>query len=259
MKYISDHLSIVPLCIFQDTAAVNSEKVRVDRGGGGDFSVLCQAAFYTTAAISLAGTTAADQSASKAANVVGFTVYEATAASHAGSAITGATLSLGPATANVVRGGVISVVHITSGLTTAETLTINGRDYHSDTTGPGRDGTAVATEVAAILNGRGTNEPILHYEAIANDLSSGLISIRPADDLATGVTLSNTAAAFYRVLPGLCQGVINIQMSKLSSNTPKYIGVAITETTGVVSKAVSLCRFPTGGGAFPGAVVNLTG
>ncbi len=258
MKYISDHLNIIPLSIFQDTAAVTSEKVRVDRGGGGDFSILCQAAFYTTAAPTLAGTTAADQSATKAANVAVFTVYEATAASHAGSAISGATLSLGPSTVYVVRGGVISVVHITSALTTAETLTINGKDYHTDTTGPGRDGTVVATEVAAVLNGRTTNDKMLHYEAIANDLSSGLISIRPDDDLGTGLTMSATAAGLYRTLPGLCQGVINIQMSKLSTNTPKYIGVIISETTGVVSKAVSLCRFPTGGGAFPGAVVNVT-
>lgn len=258
MKYLSDYLSIIPLSIFQDTVAVTSEKVRVDRGGGGDFSILCQAEMHTTAAPTLAGTTAADQSATKAANVVSFAVYESTAASHAGSAITNATMSLGPSTAYVVRGGVISVLEVTSSLTTVMTMTINGKDYVSNTTGPGRDGTSVATEVAAILNGRSTWERIPHYEAIANDLSSGLVSLRPDDDLATGLTMSASAAAAVRMLPGIVQGCINIQMSKLSTNTPKYIGVSILETTGVVAKAVSLCRFPTGGGAFPGAVVNLT-
>ena len=258
MKYLSDHVSIIPLSIFQGTVAVTSEKVRVDRGGGGDFSILCQAALYTTAAPGLAGTTAANQSATKVNNAIEFAVYESTAASHAGSAISGATLSLGAATAYTVRGGVISVIEITSGLTTAETLTINSRNYHSDTTGHGRDGTVVATEVAAILNGRGTNAALLHYEAIANDLASGLVSLRPSDDLATGLTMSATAAGLYRTLPGIVQGCINIQMSKLSTNTPKYIGVITAETTGVCAKAVSLCRFPTGGGAFPGAVVNLT-
>jgi hypothetical protein len=57
--------------------------------------------------------------------------------------------------------------------------------------------------------------------------------------------------------PGLCQGVINVQLSKLSTNEPKYIGVVCGESTAVTHRAVSMVRYPTGFGT-PGAVVNCT-
>jgi hypothetical protein len=257
MKYISDYLNIIPLQINQATAAATSAKVRVDRGGGGDFSILCQVGFHTT--VDIGGCTGGDLSATDAGNAIDFTVVEATAASAAGSAITGATLTLGPATVCVSRGGVISAIEVTSNLTTAVSITVNGRAYHTDTAGPGRDGENVATELAAILNGRGTNEPIPHYEAIANGYTTGLVVLHPTDDQATGLTIVTTAAgSTYRPLPGIAQGCINIQMSKLSSNTPKYIGVVCGESSAAVGRAVSLCRFPTANGSFPGAVVNVT-
>lgn len=252
--YPLEQVRIDPLQLNQATAAATSEKILVN--GGGDFSILCQAGFHST--VGLAGVAGADYSATKAANAIEFSVVEATAASAAGSVISGATLSLGPATVCVVRGGAISVIQVNSALTTAVVVTINGRDYHTNTTGPGRDGENVATELAAVINGRGTNEPLLHYEAVANDLASGLISLRPNDDQGTGLTIVSTAAAGTAVpLPGLCQGVINVQLSKLSSNTPKYIGVTCGESTGVVGRAVSMVRFPTGNGT-PGAIVNCT-
>lgn len=259
MKYLSDHLNIIPLTIVQDTVAGTSLKVK---HFGGDFSILCGAQFAATGAIGLPGSTAADYSASKTDNVAVFTVVEATASTAAGSAISGATLSLGPATVNVIRGAAIGLFEITSGLTTTVSITINGKDYHTATTGPGRDGTAVATEVQTVLNGGATGatkvDKIPHYEALANAQSSGVITLSPDDDMATGLTISASAAGLYRPLGGICQGCINIQGSKLSTNTPKYIGVVIAETTGVVAKSVHLARFPSAGGAFPGAVVNVT-
>jgi hypothetical protein len=255
MKYLSDYANIIPLTIVQDTVAGTSVKVK---HYGGDFSILCGAQFAATGAIGLVGSTAADYSASKANNVAEFSVVEATSSTSAGSVISGATLSLGCATANVIRGAAIGLFEITSGLTTAVSITINGKDYHTATTGPGRDGTAVATEVAKFLNGGATGatkiDKILHYEALPNAQSSGVITLSPDDDQATGITMSASAAGLYRPLGGICQGCINIQGSKLSTNTPKYIGVVIAETTGVVAKSVHLVR----GGAFPGAVVNVT-
>lgn len=257
--YPLDNIRIDPLHMGQATAVATSQKIRIDKGGGGDFSVLIQAGFVATGGLD-AASTIADLSATDAGNAVAFSVVEATAASAAGSAITGATLSLGPATVAVVRGCALGMLQVTSDLTTADTLTINGIGYHTATTGPGRDGENVATELAAVLNGETTRSPkMLHYEAIANDMGTGLISLRPDDDLGTGLTIVTTAAAATIVAyPGYAQGKINVQVSKLSTNTPKYIGVVCGESSGVVVKTVSLVRYPSGKDAFPGAVVNCT-
>lgn len=257
--YPLDKIRIDILHLGQATVASTSQKIRVDRGGGGDFTILCQAGFVSTDGMS-AASTIAELSATDAGNAIAFSVVEATAASAAGSAITGATLSLGPSTVAVTRGCVMGILEVTSDLTTADTLTINGIAYHTATTGPGRDGENVATELADIINGGTTRSPKLpHYEAIANDLATGLVTLRPDDDLGTGLTIVTTAAgATIVAYPCYSQGKINIQGSKLSTNTPKYIGVICGESSGVVVRSVSMVRFPTGGDAFPGAVVNVT-
>lgn len=253
--YPLERVRIDPLQLNSATAAATSEKIRID--GGNDFSILCQAGFHSTVGLSECSSNA-DWSATDAGNAITFSVVESTAASAVGSAIAGATLTLGPSTVCVVRGGAISVIQVNSALTTVVSVTINGQSYHTNTTGPGRDGESVATELAAVINGRGTNEPLLHYEAIPNGLATGLITLRPNDDLGTGLTIESTAAASTMVpFPGLCQGYINVQLSKLSSNTPKYIGVACGESTAQVGRAVSMVRFPSGFGT-PGAVVNCT-
>jgi hypothetical protein len=253
--YPLDRVRIDPLQLNSATAAATSEKIRIH--GGRDFSILCQAGFYSTVGLSEAASNA-DWSATDAGNAISFAVVESTAASVAGSAITGATLTLGPSTVCVVRGGAISVIYTNSVWTTAISVSINGRSYNLNTTGPGRDGEAVATELAAIINGRGTWEPLPHYEALANESVTGLVTIRPKDDMATGLTITSSAAAGTVVpWPGLCQGVINVQLSKLSTETPKYIGVTCGESTAVVHRAVSMVRYPTANGT-PGAIVNCT-
>jgi len=257
--YPLDKIRIDPLQLNSATAAATSEKIRVD--GGKDFSILCQAGFFSTVGLAECSS-GADWSATDAGNAIAFSVVEATAASAAGSAITGATLSLGPATVCIVRGGAISVLQISTLMTTAVSVTINGRSYHLATSATGRDAENAATELAAIINGTATyvatSEGVPHYEAIANDLTTGLISFRPKDDLGTGLTIESTAAAGTAVpFPGLCQGVINVQLSKLSTNSPKYIGVVCGESSAVVHRAVSMVRYPAGGGT-PGAIVNCT-
>ena len=250
-KYSNDFINSIPLMVNQATAVATSMKV-LHRGG--DFSI--RAAVHFASTVGEAVSTGADLSATDAGNGVEFTVVEATAATAAGSAITGATLTLGCATVCQVRGGVISGIEVTSNLTTAVSITINGRSFHTSTTGPGRDGENVATELAAVINGSGTWDPLPHYTAVANGLATGLVTLEPNDEYATGLSIITTAAAStYRPMLGLCQGVINIQGSKLSTNTPKYIGVICGESTAAVGKAVF---FERGNGRFPGAIVNVT-
>lgn len=252
MKYINE-MNIIPLDIIQCTAAGTSMKIK---HVGGDFSILCGAKYAATVVGTL-GNTAADYSASKADNVVSFTVVEATSSTSAGSAISGATLDLGCATANTIRGGVIGIVEITSALTTSVDITINNRNFHIGTTGA--DGTVVATIAANVINGLSTGataaDKLPHYEVLPNAQASALLTISPDDDLGTGLTISASAAGIWRPLGGMVQGCINVQGSKLSTVTPKYIGVIVSETTAAVSKSVHMCRF---NGAFPGAVVNCT-
>lgn len=259
MKYVSDYLNITPLMLNFATAVSTSAKVRIDRGGGGDFSIICQAGFCATDGFS-AASTIADLSATDAGNAITFTVVEATAASAAGSAISGATLDLGPSTVAVSRGGVMSIIQMTTANTTTLTVTINGISYNSSIAGPGSSGETVAVSVAKQINGSDTanttSHALPHYEAIANDLATGLVTIRPKDEYATGITIATTAAGSdFVVFPGFCQGVINVPAARLSTNTPKYIGVLCGESTGTVVRAVHLVRTA---GNFPGAVVTVT-
>lgn len=255
--YPLDKIRIDPLTLNQCTVAGTSAKIR---HMGGDFTILCQAGFCATVHGLSAASTIADLSCTDAGNAISFAVVEATAASAAGSAISGATLDLGPSTVAVSRGMVMGMIQVTSNLTTADNLTVNGIAYRTATTGPGRDGSAVATEVAAVLNGETTrSQKILHYTAVANDLATGLITIRPDDDLGTGLTIEATAGdATYVIFPAFSQGKINVKAARLSTNSPKFIGVTCGESSGVVTRAVSMVRFPSGADAFPGAVVTTT-
>jgi hypothetical protein len=249
-KFINDQdIRITPLGMKYGTVISTSEAFQYK---GGDFSVLCQCNF---AATTVPAGTSADYSATKADNGVAFSVLEGTAASVAGSAITGATLTLGCATVCYTRGGVIGMIEVTSNLTTAVTINVNGIDYHTNTTGPGRDGENVATELAAVLNGRGTNEAVAHYTAYPNELTSGVVVLRPNDNLGTGVTIYTTAAAStYRAFAGMAQGVININAGKLSTNSPKFISVSIGEATADCARSAMVIQ----DGKFPGVVVNAT-
>lgn len=254
-KYITDIGNIIPLDIVQCTAAGTSVKVK---HMGGDFSILCGVKGAATV-IGAVGE-GAEYSCTKTDNVVSFAVVEATSSTSTGTAISGATLSLGPATALTIRGGCIGFLEISSELTTSVNVTINGRDFHTANTGTGRDVADVATECAHIINGLATGatapDKLPHYEVLPNAQSSGVLTISPDDDLATGITMSASAAGVWRPLIGICQGCINVQGSKLSTNTPKYIGVTVTETTAAaLGKSIHLCRAH---GAFTGAVVNCT-
>jgi hypothetical protein len=190
-----------------------------------------------------------------------FTVYESTAATHAGSAISGATLKLGAATAGTLRGLYDCVIAVTSNLTTTENITINGYAYHTTLTGPGQDGSAVAAELCAKINGRSTVQNKLpHYSATCTTLgvwagTSGLVFIYPDDDQATGLTIAMDAAG-STILPGMnrLQGKISINAHALSTNRPKWINVTNSTYPGTTG---TVYAFMMRGGATPGALVSI--
>jgi len=191
--------------------------------GIGDFSIVCGLRGGCTA--SAAGVTGT------AANYVDFAVYESTAATHAGSAISGATLRLGCATAGKGRGLLDAIFTFSSKHTTAETLTINGIVYHAPTTSA--DGSVAATKFAGIFNGLTTVQAkIPHYKAHTSTLglwagTSGKVYLAADDDQATGLTILMSAAGSSGIPFGFTklQGVIDINAHALSSNTPKFLNV----------------------------------
>jgi hypothetical protein len=242
--------------MLQDSTASAKSLTKVRLDGNANFGILCQ---FLAATRSDTAATAAAQSATVAGSIK-FSVYEATAASAAGTVITGATMSIGAATAAQVRGGAVSILQVTSDLTTATIITINGITYQTTKTGVGTSGEWVAANLASAINGNCTSPALPHYEAIPNfNSATGMIMIQPKDDLGAGLTMITTAAGSpIVVFPHILQGVITVAGGKLSTESPKYIGVECGESTAVGIRAVSMLRVPTGAPAFPGRLISVT-
>lgn len=220
----------------------------------GDFTILVGAQVGCTAS-------AAGESAT-AVRAIGFSVYESTHATHAGSAITGATLTLGAATAGTIRGAYDAFITCASDLTTTVNITLNGRAYHTTLTGPGQDGSAVAAELCNKINGRSTvNTKLPHYSATCTTLgvfagTSAVIYVYPDDDQATGLTIAMDAVT-DTVIPYVkhLQGKISINAHALSTNRPKWISVVNTTYSGATAAVYAfLIR---DGGPTPGALTAL--
>lgn len=200
--------------------------------GIGDFSVIVGLHVGCTASASgVTGT---------AANYVDFAVYESTAATHAGSAISGATMRLGCATAGKGRGMLDAIFTFSSKHTTAETLTINGIAYHAPTTSA--DGTVAATKWAGVFNGLTTQAKIPHYTAHTSTVgvwagTSGKVYLAADDDQATGLTILMSAANSSGIPFGFTklQGVIDINAHALSTNKPKFLNVVNSTFNGATS------------------------
>ena len=220
----------------------------------GDFTVLVGAHLGSTAS-AIGGGYGTGVAAIK------FSVYEATSSTSAGSAISGATISLGAATAAVLRGLYDCVIAVTSNLTTTEEITINGFAYHTTLTGPGQDGSDVAAELCNKFNGRSTVQcKIPHYSATCTTLgvwagTSGLVYIYPDDAQATGLTIS-MAAAGATILPGMnrLQGKISVNGHALSTNRPKWINVTNSTYPGTTG---TIYAFLLRDGGTPGALVSV--
>ena len=246
---ISEGLVIRPLLMEFSTAAATSLFGKTQVDGMGDFSVLCQ---VRCASVSTGHT------ASAAMNW-DFVVTEATAATANGSAITGATLTLGAATVCEVKGAVNAILKVTSNISSAVQVTINGIVYR--TTAAGATASNGAKKLASAINGNATSPGLLHYKAVAEVNNTGIVHITPSDDMGTGLTYVTTAAAATMV-PYMThlQGCIDIAQSKLSTNYPKFIGVNCTPLTGSATSimAANLISWPSAAPSMPGKHVNLS-
>lgn len=251
MSYPSEKIRIVPL-LGKSATVGGTSLFGKTRHNGGDFSVRCFISGGTAGATEVTATAAANWD---------FSVLEASAATAAGSVITGATMTLGAATALTLRGAAALVCKVASNLATTVNLTLNGISYHISTAGATADNGAVA--LARMINGGGTGataKPKLpHYTAVANFSSANLMLVTPDDDQGTGITAVATSGG-VQIFVSHLQGVINVKGAKLSTVSPKYIGVGCTSLTGIDTSIIcaDLITFPTVGPAFPGVRVHTT-
>lgn len=248
-KRISELIRIDPILgNFSTAASTSAPKIRID--GNAKMAIV----------VSMKAGTVATGMTATAANYVQFAVIEATAASAAGSAISNATVTLGAATAGTVRGAAVGLLKVTSDLTTASEIQINGITYRTTQTGVGTSGEGAAEKLASAINGNATSNKLPHYRAVANWGATGQILVEPDDDLGTGLTLITTGADSTIVpLMSYLQGVIEISPDKLSTNSPKYIGVMTSTGSGSTSLLNAyIVRQPSGSPAFPGRVIDLT-
>lgn len=246
--YPSEAVRITPILVDFSTAAATSLIGKTLYNGQGNFSVLCGIRASTVTSTGQSGTVAMNYE---------FSVMEATAATAGGSVITGATITLGAATALTVRGAVRLLVKVASDLATTASLTLNGISYHG--TAAGATASNGAKVLAKYINGNLGNSKLPHYMAIADYSSANLLLITPDDDLGTGITAVATSGGPQIFLSDL-QGVIDVQQSKLSTNTPKYIGVSCTSLTGSDTSVryAQMLSWPTGKPAYQGVTVSCT-
>lgn len=218
------------------------------RYADGDISVVVQIMGST------AGATL--QSATVACNW-DFSVLESSAATAAGSVITGATMTLGAATALTLRGAVSLVAQVASDLATTAGLTLNGITYKA--TAAGATAKNGAGQLADYINGVKGSNKLPHYMAIADHSSANLLLVTGDDDLGTGITAVATSGG-PQIFINHLQGVINVAAGKLSTVTPKYIGVGCTALTGGDTAIVSaqIVTYPKGAPSTPGVVVDCT-
>lgn len=248
MQNFNEEYQVVSLLDLYNTAAATSRhKVKV--AGGEKIALLCE----------MGGNSAVGATfiSAAATGVCNFQLLEATAASAAGSAVSGATLSLGVSTANVVGSGAgvaVGVIQVTSDLTTAHVFTVCGSTFHTTLAGPGRNGEDVAATVAYYINNHATLSRFV--EAVANNGGTGIVELWPKP-ACTGITMETgdaSAVMGYRK----CQGVINIDVSKLSTTSPKYVGVSLSTHAGATAiRSVKLIRKGINAPAFTGKVTDV--
>ena len=246
--YPSERVRITPLLAKFATAASTSLMAKTLYNGQGDFSVKCSI---------LSSTVATGQTATAAMNY-DFSVMESTAATAAASVITGATMTLGAATAFTMRGGVNCILKVGTALATTAHVVINGIAY----TGTAVGATAMngGEKLARAINGQGTSNKLPHYSALSNFTAKDHVMITADDDMGTGLTVSCTAGSGVQVFMSHLQGVIDIQGSKLSTNSPKYIGVLCTPLTADATSIITaeMISYPTGKPGMPGVKVSCT-
>lgn len=250
-QYPSEKIRITPLAVSLATAGATALNAKTLYNGQGNFSVLC--------GVRAAATTATGWTATAAMNW-DFTVTESSAATVNATAITGAALSLGATAAFTMKGGVNCILKVTTDCATTAGVTINGIRYIGTAVGEGDVASSGSMKISRAINGHGTSAKLPHYTALANYTAKDLVLITADDDMGTGLTVTCTAGSGIQVFMNHLQGVIDVQGSKLSTVTPKYIGVNIVELTGANTSVAyaQMISYPTGKPGMPGVKVSCT-
>lgn len=235
-KKIYEQIRVEPMFAHSNTAAATSH--RKIKWSPGDYRKLfvckMQGAPVTGTALS-----------ATVAQVSEFKLTEATASTHAGTVITGATLSLGAATAYKPRGADAMYLVVTSVIGSAASFIINGQGFHCGTVDAATTGEGCASALAVAINGGGTQEKLKHYSAVGNWTNTGIVLIYPDDGLGTGLTCTVANATDFKTRPFSYTGCIELKAESLSTNTPKWIGVTIsTQTNASCEQVVDCITFP---------------
>jgi len=187
-----------------------------------------------------------------------FSLTEATAASHAGSVITGATMTLGCATAYKPRSADAMVLIITSAIGSGASFTVNGQGFHCGTVDAATTGEGCASALAVAINGGGTQEKLKHYSAIGNWTDTGIVLIYPDDGMGTGLTCTAANATDFKTRPLSYTGCIELKAESLSTNTPKWIGVTLSTMTNASAERIVDCiRVPSYKPGFSGKTTHI--
>lgn len=241
MERIYEKIRVEPIIHCFDTVATSGQK-KIPWTNDNHLTVVC----------GLGGSSAGTVLSCTAANAALFTLYEATASTHAGSAISGATMTLGCATAYEPKSADCLTITLTSNVTTAVKLHINGFEYYCTVSGVGSSGENVATQIAAAINGEGTFEKLPHYSAIGNYSDTGIVYIYCDDGLGTGISFDTVCATDFKPR-GFFTGAIDVSPGVLSTNTPKWIGVALATCAGATASRWAVAvKSPSGKPAFGG-------
>lgn len=180
------------------------------------------------------------------ANAALFSVTEATACTAAGSVISGATLTLGQATAYEPKSADALTITLTSAVTTSVSIKINGFTYYCTVSGVGSSGENVATQIAAAINGEGTFEKLPHYSAVGNWTDTGIVYIYCDDGMGTGLSFDTVAGATDFKPRGWFTGAIDIAPGALSTARPKWIGITLATCNGATAaRWADAIKFPS--------------
>ncbi|MDD5007224.1 MAG: hypothetical protein PHU49_03660 [Syntrophorhabdaceae bacterium] len=245
MKYIEDFYKVNILKTF-GTGATISAKVPWPQG--------CKRVAFM---VNMGGASAGNSPLqSSVAGSCTFTVYESTAATFAGSAISGATLSIGPATQYELKSMEVGLLNPASNCATTVDVYVNGgtKAYHLATAAA--TGELAPQKWASALN---ASNGIPHYHAVPDWPTTAYVALFPKDDLNTGITLKGAAACPPAALN--LTGAIIVDESDLSTDLGadglKYVGVAVT-THAFGTNVVSIDMVPLNRTGKVGFVGKLT-
>lgn len=244
----TEKVRIVPILSDFTTAGASSLDAKARYIGQGDVDVIINVRAAATLATGITATVAHNWD---------FSVIESTAATAAGSVVSNAVLQLGAATAHTARGLVNCVLKVATNAATSVGITLNGVRYIG--TAAGATGGNYGVKLASAINGNATSPKLSHYSAFPNYGDKDQVLITADDDMATGLEVVSTSGG---IAPMMCQlqGIIHVPAGLLSTNSPKYIGLAATYLTGETTsiKTAYMVSYPSNRGITPGRLTITT-